>query len=154
LILVLSILVSTQRSPVHIVLAFAALLWPVIARLARQATLAIRPLPYIEASRAVGAGDLSICVRHVLPNALPPVVAYATTMVGLLIGTEAVLSYLGVGLQSPAVSWGLMIDAAQVHYATDPHLLLFPGLFLAATVGGFILLGDAIGEAVASTDVR
>jgi oligopeptide transport system permease protein len=153
LILLLSVLVSGQRTALHIVLAFTALLWPVIARITRQATMAIKPQPYIEAARAVGASDLSICVRHVLPNALPAVVAYATTMAGLLIGTEAVLSFLGVGLQSPSVSWGLMIDAGQVHYATDPYLLLFPGAFLAASVAGFILIGDALAERGSSSDV-
>lgn len=146
LILLLSVLVGGQRTAMHIVVAFTSLLWPTVARITRQATMAIKPQPFIEAARALGAGDLSICVRHVLPNALPAIVAYATTMVGLLIGTEAVLSFLGVGLQSPEVSWGLMIDAAQVHYATDPSLVLFPGAFLAAAVAGFILLGDAIGE--------
>jgi ABC-type dipeptide/oligopeptide/nickel transport system permease subunit len=146
LILILSVLVAGQRSPLGITLAFSALIWPTAARVSRSATRAIKTQPYIEAARAVGASDLRILVRHVIPNALPTIIAFATPLVGFLIAAEATLSYLGVGMQSPAVSWGLMIDHGQPHYATSPHLLIFPGLFLAASVAGFILLGDAIND--------
>ena len=150
LILILSVTISGRRTPVEIVLAFTVLLWPTVSRITRNATRAVAAQPFIEAARAVGAGDVSICVRHVVPNVFPAVLAFATPTVGLLIAAESLLSYLGIGVESPAISWGVMIDTAQVHYATSPHMLLFPGAFLAATVAGFILLGDAVAHLAAA----
>ena len=144
LILLLSVVVSGQRSAAAIVATFAALVWPVLARITRAATRAIRGESYIEAARAMGASDLWICARHVVPNALPAVVAFSTSLVGLLIAAEATLSYLGVGVDSSVISWGKMMDVAQPYYQTSPHLLIFPGLFLAATVAGFLLVGDSL----------
>jgi ABC-type dipeptide/oligopeptide/nickel transport system permease subunit len=88
----------------------------------------------------------------VLPNALPSVVAYTASVVGLLIGAEATLSYLGVGVDGSVVSWGQMMDDAQAYYSRSPHLLIFPGLFLAVAVAGFLLLGDALAQGVASRE--
>ena len=147
-ILLLTVLVDERRSAEQIVVTFAVLLWPGAARIARSATRGIAALPYIEASRALGAGQFRIVMTHVLPNALPMIVSFATPTIGLLIAAEATLSYLGIGLQIPAVSWGLMIDRAQAHYGSSPHLQLFPGAFLAATVASFILLGDAMNDAL------
>jgi ABC-type dipeptide/oligopeptide/nickel transport system permease subunit len=146
LILILAVVVPGRRSATHIVLAFAVLLWPIAARITRNAARSIMTAEYIEAARAAGASDVHIAVRHVIPTALPTILPFATSLVGVLIVGEATLSYLGVGLESPAVSWGLMIDRAQPHYATSPQLLLFPGLFLVATVAGFMLLGDALND--------
>ena len=147
-ILILTTLGSDTRTPTEIVLTLSALLWPGPARIARNATRTIAVLPYIEASRAAGARDLRIVLTHVLPNSLPVIITFATPTVGLIISAEATLSFLGVGLQPPAVSWGLMIDRAQQTYAQSPHLLLFPGAFLVAAVAAFLLLGDALNDAL------
>lgn len=152
LILILSVVVTGPRSPVHIVVAFSVLLWPMAARISRSATRTIMTAEYIDAARAGGASDLQVALRHVVPNALPAILPFAATLIGLLIVSEATLSYLGVGLESPAVSWGLMIERAQPLYATSPQLLLFPGLFLVATVAGFVLLGDALNESATTRD--
>jgi len=101
----------------------------------------------VRAARALGASDLRIIVRHILPNAIAPVIVYATITIGIVIAAEATLSFLGVGLQLPAISWGLMISIAQNRILQAPHLLLFPGLFLSITVLSFIMLGDALREA-------
>jgi ABC-type dipeptide/oligopeptide/nickel transport system permease subunit len=84
----------------------------------------------------------------VLPNSLAPVIVYATITVGVVISAEAALSFLGVGLQLPAISWGLMISTAQARILTSPYLLLFPGAFLSVTVFSFILMGDALRDAL------
>ena len=82
-----------------------------------------------------------------LPNTIAPVMVYATIALGAFIGAEATLSFLGVGLRDPVVSWGVMISEAQSYLRTSPHLLLFPGAFLVVTVLAFVLLGDAVRDA-------
>ena len=121
--------------------------WPTMTRLMRSAVLTVRDMEYVTAARALGAGDLRLMWRHVLPNALTPVIVYGAIRVGIVIAAEATLSFLGLGLQLPAISWGLMIAAAQPRLLTAPHLLLFPGLFLSVTVLAFVLLGDALRDA-------
>ena len=121
--------------------------WPTMTRLMRSAVLVVRDLEYVTAARALGAGDVRLMARHVLPNALAPVIVYGAIRVGIVIAAEATLSFLGLGLQLPAISWGLMIAAAQPRLLSAPHLLLFPGLFLSVTVLAFVLLGDALRDA-------
>lgn len=147
-ILLLSVLVAGDRTPLQIIVTLALLLWPGSARIARSSVRAVAQLPYIEAARATGATGQHILLRHVLPNSIPVVIAYATPVVGLLISAESTLSYLGIGLRVPSVSWGVMIADAQGIYSTSPYLLLFPGAFLAAAVAGFILLGDALNDSL------
>lgn len=122
--------------------------WPTMLRLMRSSVLATREADYVEAARSLGASDLRIMVRHILPNAIAPVIVYATIYVGVVISAEAALSYLGVGLQLPAISWGLMINTAQNRITSAPHLLLFPGAFLSVAVFSFILMGDALRDAL------
>lgn len=121
--------------------------WPTMFRLLRSSILSTKQMDYVRAARALGASDLRIIGRHILPNAIAPVIVYATITVGIVIAAEATLSFLGVGLQLPAISWGLMISIAQNRILQAPHLLLFPGLFLSITVLSFIMLGDALREA-------
>jgi oligopeptide transport system permease protein len=117
-------------------------------RLMRSSVLSVRELDYVDAARAMGASDWRIITRHVLPNGITPVIVYAAITIGVVITVEASLSFLNVGLQLPAISWGLMISAAQQRILEAPHLLLFPGLFLSLTVFAFILLGDALRDAL------
>jgi oligopeptide transport system permease protein len=121
--------------------------WPTMTRLMRSAVLTVRDMEYVTAARALGAGDLRLMWRHILPNALAPVIVYGAIRVGIVIAAEATLSFLGLGLQLPAISWGLMIATAQPRLLSAPHLLLFPGLFLSLTVLAFVLLGDALRDA-------
>jgi oligopeptide transport system permease protein len=122
--------------------------WPTMLRLMRSSVLSVRELDYIDAARALGASDWRIITRHVLPNGITPVIVYATITVGVIISAEATLSFLNVGLQLPAISWGLMISVAQNRILASPHLLFFPGLFLSVTVFAFILMGDALRDAL------
>jgi len=122
--------------------------WTTMMRLMRSSVLSVKELDYIDAARALGASDWRIITRHVLPNGITPVIVYATITVGVVITVEASLSFLNVGLQLPAISWGLMINAAQNRILAFPHLLFFPGLFLSVTVFAFILMGDALRDAL------
>jgi oligopeptide transport system permease protein len=122
--------------------------WPTMLRLARSSVLSVKGSDYIEAARALGASDLRIMTRHILPNALAPVLVYASIIVGTVIVSEAALSFLGVGLERPAISWGLQLSLAQSRITSAPHLMLFPGAFLAVLVFSFILLGDALRDAL------
>jgi oligopeptide transport system permease protein len=122
--------------------------WPGMLRLMRSSVIANKELDYVSASRALGASNFRIIRKHVIPNSLAPVIVYATIYVGVIISAEAALSFLGVGLQLPAISWGLMINTATQRIVNIPHLLIFPGLFLSITVLSFILMGDALRDAL------
>jgi oligopeptide transport system permease protein len=133
------------------IVAFIALLgWPSIARLMRSSVLQVKPNDYVQAARALGASNSRIVFRHILPNALAPVIVVATINLGAYIATEATLSFLGIGLQPPAISWGIAIsDASAIGLIrVAPHMLLFPSIFLSLTVLAFIMLGDAVRDAL------
>ncbi|MGW6915780.1 ABC transporter permease [Kitasatospora sp. NPDC054939] len=126
----------------------AVLGWPQIFRLMRSAVLSNKHNDYVVAARALGAGTQRIVTRHILPNAVAPVIVVSTINLGVYIGAEAALSYLGIGIQSPEISWGLMIADAQARFLTAPHVLLFPAAVLSVTVLAFIMLGDAVRDAL------
>ena len=130
-----------------VVLTMAGLSWPVAMRIMRSAAIAARQQDYVRAARGLGASPLRIIRRHMLPNCLAPVLVYATIALGAFIGAEATLSFLGIGLRDPVVSWGVMISEARQYVRVSPFLLLFPAGFLAVTVLAFVMLGDAVREA-------
>ena len=137
-----------QRGSGRCRLVLIAFGWTTMMRLMRSSVLSVKELDYIDAARALGASDWRIITRHVLPNGITPVIVYATITVGVIISAEASLSFLNVGLQLPAISWGLMINVAQNRILAFPHLLFFPGIFLSLTVFAFILMGDALRDAL------
>ena len=133
------------------IVGFIAMLgWPNIARLMRASVLQVKPQDYVQAARALGASNGRIVMRHILPNALAPVIVVATINLGTYIATEATLSFLGIGLQPPAISWGIAISdgSALGLIRVAPHMLLFPSIFLSLTVLAFIMLGDAVRDAL------
>ncbi len=140
--------VTANRSVWTVSLALVVFGWMTAMRLVRSSVVSIRESDYVLAAQALGASSGRILVRHILPNAVAPVFVYATIAVGTFISAEAALTYLGIGLQAPEISWGLQINVAQSLIGSSPHLLLFPALFLLVTVLGFILLGDALREAL------
>lgn len=140
--------VVRTRGIVTVSLVLIVLGWATLLRLVRSSVLAVKANDYVDAARAMGASNLRIIVRHILPNAMAPVIIVAAIYVGVVIAAEAALSFLGVGLQLPAISWGLMISTAQQRIITAPHLLVFPGAFLSVTVFSFILMGDALRDAL------
>jgi oligopeptide transport system permease protein len=131
-----------------VAVALAAFGWMTAMRLVRSQVIAVKSSDYVAAARAMGASSNRILVRHILPNAVAPVLVYTTITIGVLIAAEATLTFLGVGLQRPAISWGLQIDAGQSLLRTAPHLVLFPSIILTLTVMAFIMLGDALRDAL------
>jgi len=122
--------------------------WAGIARLVRAQCLSVKKRGYPEAARALGASDLRLIGRHVLPNAAGPALVAASVGVAGNILTEAWLSFLGLGAQAPAISWGRMIVDGQSDLTIRPWLCVLPGLALAVTVLGFILLADGLRDAL------
>jgi oligopeptide transport system permease protein len=131
-----------------VVASLAVLSWPVAMRIMRSAAIAAKQQDYVKAARALGARSSRIIFRHMLPNCLAPVLVYGTIALGAFVGAEATLSFLGIGLRDPAVSWGVMISDARNYVRVAPHMLLFPAGFLTATVLAFVMLGDAVREAL------
>ncbi|MCL6450260.1 MAG: ABC transporter permease [Acetobacteraceae bacterium] len=117
---------------------------PVFARLARAEALGLRERQFVEAARAAGARDLTILLRHILPNALPTLAVQASLAFSGAVLAEAALSFLGLGTQPPHPSWGRMLEEAQSYLTISPWPALFPGLAIAVTVLGFNLLGDGL----------
>ncbi|MGB3773151.1 MAG: ABC transporter permease [Rhodococcus sp. (in: high G+C Gram-positive bacteria)] len=140
--------VTTQRTVYTVSLALVAFGWMTAMRLVRSSVISTKESEYVQAAKALGASTWRILVRHILPNALAPVIVYATISVGIFIAAEATLTFLGIGLQAPEISWGLQINLAQNLISTSPHLVLFPAAFLSVTVLAFIMMGDALRDAL------
>jgi oligopeptide transport system permease protein len=139
----------TRHRTVWTVIGILALFgWPQVARIARGAVLEVRASDYVLASKALGLSDFQILIRHAVPNALGPVLAVATIALGAFIVTEASLSYLGVGLPPSVVSWGGDINLAQTRLRSGSPILFYPAGALAVTVLAFMMLGDALRDAL------
>ncbi|MEV0533187.1 ABC transporter permease [Kitasatospora sp. NPDC050463] len=138
----------SARTVWSVVIALAVLGWTQIARVMRGAVLTVKQSDYVVAGRALGAGTGRLMFRHILPNALAPVIVVATIALGGYIATEATLSFLGIGLQDPTISWGIDIASAQKVIRTAPYVLFFPAAALSITVLAFIMLGDAVRDAL------
>lgn len=145
-LVLLSVVTSSSVWPV---VGFMVLLgWPQISRIARGSVITIKQNDFVQAARALGASNPRMMLRHVLPNAIAPVIVVATIALGTYIALEATLSYLGVGLKPPSVSWGIDISDASKFIRNAPHMLLWPAGALAVTVLAFIMLGDAVRDAL------
>jgi len=136
----------TRAAVASMVLVVGFLSWMATARVVRAEVLSIRERTYVEAARGMGASDLRILARHVVPNALGPVLVGATLGVGNAIMTESALSFLGLGVQPPTPTWGNMLMDAQATMATKPWLTLFPGLAILTTVLAVNFIGEGLSE--------
>lgn len=117
---------------------------PQVARLVRSSVLVTRELDYITAARAVGGNDFYVMLKHVLPNSFAPLLVQSSLILGFGILAEAGISYLGLGIQPPTPSWGLLLADARNQITTSPYLSVFPGVAIVIAVLGFNLLGDGI----------
>lgn len=140
--------VIENRGVLQISLVLIVFSWTTMTRIMRSSVIAAKSNEYVSAARALGAGDLRIMRQHILPNSLAPVVVYATVFIGLIIAAEATLTFLGVGVQLPSISWGLQLSAAQTRILTHPHLVFFPAIFVGLTVFAFVMMGDALRDAL------
>ena len=135
--------VVAQPGLLHLIFALSVSGWVIYARVARAATLSIRQLAYVEAARALGASDLRVLLRHILPNLAGPIVIQATAGLGGVILAESTLSFLGLG-PGVSVSWGALLDQGSSVLLRFPHVALISGACIATTVLAFHLSGDAL----------
>jgi peptide/nickel transport system permease protein len=147
LILAMAIAGALGPSLTNAIIAIAAVTWAVYARLVRGQILSLRRREFVEAARAMGASRTRIVVRHLLPNALAPLMIQASFDLGSSIIAAAGLSFIGFGAQPPTPEWGVMISDGRNYISTQPWLSLFPGLAILLAVGSFNLLGDGLRDA-------
>lgn len=137
-----------QVGPATLAVIIAVLSWFGLARLVRAETLSVKQREYIEAARATGTGDAAILLRHILPNVLHIIIVWATVAVPEFILIEAVLSFLGLGVQPPTPSWGNMLTNATQYFYKSIGLVFIPGFFITITVLSLSLVGDALRDAL------
>jgi len=149
---VIILMVMFDRNFILLFVAIGAVEWLTMARIVRGQTLSIKQKEFIEAARAGGVGPLGIIVRHVIPNVVGPVMVYVTLTVPGVILTESFLSFLGLGIQEPLTSWGVLISDGADQMETAPWMLLFPALFMAVTLFCFNFIGDGLRDALDPQD--
>ena len=144
-LLLIAVLTLWDKVPLGgLIVLLGATGWFGVSRLVRAETRSARQLDYVAAARALGATDLRIVSRHLLPNVMAPVVVAATLAVGNVIALEAGLSYLGVGARPPAASWGAIFNEGAEFFVGNWWVVLFPGIAIVTTVLAFNVLGDAL----------
>ena len=129
---------------INLILALSVGGWVGYARLVRGQVLAVKEKEFVEAARALGASDLRIFVRHILPNIIQPLIVQSAIGMAGAVLAEATLSFLGLGVPPPAASWGSMLDGGRSHLFDAPHLVIFPALAVMLCVLSFNFLGDAL----------
>jgi ABC-type dipeptide/oligopeptide/nickel transport system permease subunit len=132
----------------NVIIAVGITSIPIFVRLIRASTLSVRELPYVEAGRALGVAPWVILFRHVVPNALAPVIVQASLQLGAAILIAAGLGFLGLGVQAPTPEWGTMLGASRNYIFSDPNLATFPGLAIFGAVLAFNLVGDGLRDAL------
>lgn len=136
-----------RNNVLTIAFVIGALSWMTVARLVRASFLTIREMEFITAAHCMGAASLRIMVRHILPNAVGPIIVEATLEMGYAIMEEAGLSFLGFGIQPPTPSWGNLLESAWEHMLKHPWLAIFPGLMIFMTIISINYIGDGLRDA-------
>jgi peptide/nickel transport system permease protein len=132
----------------NVMLALAIVGWTSYARVVRGTVLSVKEKEFVEAARVLGASDVRIMFRHILPNIMAPVIVMATLGMAHVILAAAALSFLGLGAQPPTPEWGSMLNGGRAFMRTAPHLTIFPGLAIMVTVLAFNFLGDGLRDAL------
>jgi len=130
----------------NLIIALSVIGWVGYARLMRAQVLKVREYDFVTAARALGATDLRILIKHILPNSIQPLIVQASLGMAGAILAEAGMSFLGLGVPEPIPSWGKMIDDSREFWFTAPHLFIFPGLMIALSVLAFNFIGDGLRE--------
>lgn len=138
----------SNRTAWTLVLILMTFGWPQIARITRGAVIEVRNADFVTAARSLGVSKFGALMRHVMPNSLAPIIVVATISLGTFIVAESTLSFLGIGLPPSVMSWGNDIQAAQASLRSNPMPLLYPAIALSITVLSFIMLGDALRDAL------
>jgi peptide/nickel transport system permease protein len=144
ILLAILIVASLRPGMVNLVVAISFSLIPTFARLVRSIVLGITHLDHVTASHALGAGDLHIVMKHVVPNTVPLVLVQATATLAVAISTAAALNYLGLGVEPPQPDWGLMVSEGQKHVFSAAYIPIIPGVFITLTALSVNFIGDAL----------
>jgi len=149
---VILLMVVFGRNIFLLFIALGAVEWLTMARIVRGQTLSVKGKEFIEAARAAGVPNRKIIRRHIIPNLLGPVVVYVTLTVPQVILIESFLSFLGLGIQEPLTSWGVLIAEGAANMESSPWMLIFPATFLAVTLFCFNFIGDGLRDALDPKD--
>ena len=149
---VILLMVFFGRDIYLLFVALGAVSWLDMARIVRGQTLSLKEKDFVRAARALGTPPLRILVHHIVPNALGPVIVFATLTVPQIILFESFLSFLGLGVQEPMTSWGVLISEGADVMETAPWMLIFPAIFLTATLFSLNFLGDGLRDALDPRD--
>ena len=144
----ISIVAALGRSMINLMLALALAYMPVFARVIRSSILSVKDQEFVEAARACGTSHTRIILRHILPNAVGPIIVQATLAMGSSILTISSLSFMGMGIQPPRPEWGTMLYEGRDLIRTSPYLVIFPGAAIAVSVLSLNLLGDGLRDAL------
>lgn len=144
ILLAILIVASLRPGMFNLVVAIAFSLIPSFARLVRSIVLGLTHLDHVAASRALGAGDVHIVLKHILPNTVPLVLVQATATLAVAISTAAALNYLGLGVEPPQPDWGLMVSEGQKHVFSAAYIPIIPGIFITLTALSVNFIGDAL----------
>ena len=147
-LLALAIVAALGTSMVNLLIAITISSIPGFVRLIRSTVLTVVESDYVEAARACGTGDARIILRHILPNAIGPIIVQTTTSISDMILTASGLSFIGMGVQAPTPEWGAMISEAREFYRQKPYLVIFPGVCIILTALSFNLIGDGLRDAL------
>ena len=149
---VILLMVFFGRNIFLIFIALGAVEWLTMARIVRGQTLSVKKKEFIEAAHAVGVSNIVIIFRHIIPNVMGPVIVYMTLTIPQVILTESFLSFLGLGVQEPMTSWGVLISEGAKQMESAPWLLIFPAIFLAVTLFCSNFIGDGLRDALDPKD--
>lgn len=144
----ISIVAALGHSMINLMIALSLAYIPVFARVIRSTILSIKGQEFIEAARACGTGDMRIILRHIIPNAIGPIIVQATLAMGSTILIISSLSFMGMGIQPPQPEWGTMLYEGRDLIRTSPYLVIFPGIAIALAVLSLNLLGDGLRDAL------
>jgi peptide/nickel transport system permease protein len=144
IVLAIALMAALGPSVVNVIVAIAVVYSPRVARVVRGSVLVIRETSYVEAARALGAADLTLIGRHVLPNCLSPVIVQGSFVFAAAVLTEAALSFLGVGVPPYVPSWGVILAEGRLYIQQAPWLVIYPGVAIMLTIFGLNLFGDGL----------
>ncbi|MBM3526074.1 MAG: ABC transporter permease [Alphaproteobacteria bacterium] len=147
-LLVIALVAVVGPSLTNLIILMGLAAWPRFARIVRGSVLSVRSLEYVEAARAIGASQLRLMLRHILPNILSAIIVYASFELARMILLEATLSFLGLGVQPPDPTWGGMINDGKKYLSQSTAVSLFPGLAIAMVILAFNMLGDELRDAL------
>ncbi|MFF9346177.1 ABC transporter permease [Streptomyces sp. NPDC014734] len=142
------IIIAMGRGVAPVIISLGVFSWPTVSRLLRSSILSVREADYVLAARALGAGTARIIIRHIIPNSIAAVTAYAAFSVGSAIVAEAALSFLGVGVSPEVAEWGNMLSAAKDFLGIKDYLWVYPSIAIVLTVLGFVFVGDGLRDAL------